>query len=154
MFTFRLLQVQSGIQQSIDNASRMMAVSLGNTANSGESDKDVNPDQEDPTLSGELSEAGLLAATIALAGVEVVNHDVPLEFIDGGAAGIYFSARIPKNSFSERSSASQMTGTLLISGRLRPASQAPTAFFPTRTSAPSSSWFICFAFRCRRISSP
>lgn len=90
IFTFRLLQVQSGIQQSIDNASRIMAVSLGNTANSGESDKDVNPDQEDPTISGELSEAGLLASTIALAGVEVINHDVPLEFIDGGAAGIYF----------------------------------------------------------------
>ncbi len=90
IFIFRVLQVQSGMQQSINTASRTMAVSLGNVANSGESNKDVNPDGEDPSVKGELSEAALLASTIALAGVEVANNHVPLEFIDGGAAGINF----------------------------------------------------------------
>ena len=117
MFTFRLLQVQSGIQQSIDNASRMMAVSLGNTANSGESDKDVNPEQEDPTLSGELSEAGLLAATIALAGVEVVNHDVPLEFIDGGAAGIYFLDSSAEGNYIDLTVSYKMTFPVGLLGK-------------------------------------
>ena len=90
IFIFRVLQVQSGMQQSIDYASRTMAVTLGNAANSGESNQDVDTSTEDPTVHGELSEAGLLASTIALAGVEVAKNKVPLEFIDGGAVGIYF----------------------------------------------------------------
>ena len=90
IFLFRLLQVQSGMQQYIDYASRTMAVTLGNVSNTGESDHDVNPDSEDPTVTGELSEAALLASTIGLAGYEVVQNDVPLGFIDGGAAGIDF----------------------------------------------------------------
>ena len=90
MFTFRLLQVQSGMQHSIDFASRTMAVTLGNVSNGGESDKDVDTSGEDSTISGELSEAALLASTIGMAAVEVANNKVPLEFIDGGAAGIDF----------------------------------------------------------------
>ena len=90
MFIFRVLQVQSGIQQSIDFASRTMAVTLGNVANTGESNEDVNPNEQDPSVSGELSEGGLIAGTIAVAGVEVVKNKVPLEFIDGGALGLNF----------------------------------------------------------------
>ncbi|WP_090167383.1 MULTISPECIES: TadE/TadG family type IV pilus assembly protein [unclassified Pseudobutyrivibrio] len=90
MFIFRMLQVQSGVQQSIDAASRRMAVTLGNMANNGESDKDVDASSEEPTLTGELSEAGLLIATISLAGVEIAEHKVPIEYIDGGVAGFDF----------------------------------------------------------------
>ncbi|SHJ17849.1 hypothetical protein SAMN02745725_01923 [Pseudobutyrivibrio xylanivorans DSM 14809] len=91
MFIFRMLQVQSGVQQSLDAASRRMAVTLGNMANEGESDKDVDTSNAEPTLRGELSEAGLLIATISMAGYEVVEHKVPIEYIDGGAAGLDFS---------------------------------------------------------------
>ncbi|MDC7278945.1 pilus assembly protein [Butyrivibrio fibrisolvens] len=91
MFIFRMLQVQSGVQQSLDTASRRMAVTLGNMANEGESDNDIDPATQEPTLTGELSEAGLLIATITMAGYEVVEHKVPIEYIDGGAAGFDFS---------------------------------------------------------------
>ena len=74
MFTFRVLQVQSGMQQSIDTASRTMAVSLGASTDSDETE----------------SNTGLLASTIALATAEIVKNSVPLEFIDGGVAGINF----------------------------------------------------------------
>ena len=95
MFTFRLMQVQSGIQQSIDNASRTMAVSLGNVSNTGESDKDVDTDQEETTVSGELSEAGLLASTIAMAGVEVVNGGVAgINFLQSSAQGNYIDLKV------------------------------------------------------------
>lgn len=90
ILTFRVLQVESGMQRSIDYASRTMAVSLGNVSNTGSSDKDVETENQDATLSGELSEAALLASTIALAGYEVAKNNVPLEFVDGGAAGINF----------------------------------------------------------------
>ncbi len=90
VFTFRLLQVQSGVQKSIDYASRTMAVTLGNMANSGESDKDVDTSSEDSTISGEVSEAVLLASTISLAGVEIAKNKVPIEFVDGGPIGFNF----------------------------------------------------------------
>lgn len=90
MFIFRLLQVQAGVQQSIDAASRTMAVTLGTMANYGESDKDVDSSEIEPTITGEISEAGLLVATIGMAGYEIVEHEVPIEFIDGGAAGFDF----------------------------------------------------------------
>lgn len=90
MFIFRVLQVQSGVQQSIDAASRTMAVTLGNVANKGESDKDVDTSEQDSTISGELSEAALLIATLSDAAVEIAKRDVPLEFVDGGALGFNF----------------------------------------------------------------
>ncbi len=90
MFMFRILQVESGMQQSIDVASRTMAVTLGNVSNEGESNNDVKQDDENPTVSGELSEAALLTATIGMAGVEIASHQVPLEFIDGGPVGLNF----------------------------------------------------------------
>jgi hypothetical protein len=67
-----------------------MAVTLGRVANEGRSDKDVDTSQQDPTIKGELSEAALMATTIALAGYEIADHKVPLEFIDGGVAGFDF----------------------------------------------------------------
>ncbi len=91
MFLFRLLEVQSGVQQSIDAASRTMAVSLGNLANDGKSDKDVDTNGNDPTIKGELSEAVLLASTIALSGVEIAEHNVPIQFVDGGVLGFNFT---------------------------------------------------------------
>ncbi len=91
MFIIRMLQVQSGVQQSLNNTSREMAVTLGNMANLGESDKDVDPSEQDPTVTGELSEAALLAATIAKAGYEMVQNKVPLEYVDGGAIGFDFT---------------------------------------------------------------
>lgn len=90
MYIFRMLQVQSGVQQSIDAASRRMAVTLGNMSNEGESDKDVDTASQDSTVIGELSEAGLLIATISLAGVEIAEHNVPIEYIDGGVGGFDF----------------------------------------------------------------
>ena len=90
LFIFRILQVQAGVQQSLDYTSRTMAVTLGNVANKGESDKDVDTSEQAPTLSGELSEAALMVATIAMAGYEMADNNVPIEFIDGGAAGFDF----------------------------------------------------------------
>ncbi len=89
MFFFRLLQVESGVQQSMNTASRTMAVTLGNFSNRGESDEDVNTDEE-PTIGGELSEAALLAGTIALTGVQMIDNNVPVEFVDGGPLGFNF----------------------------------------------------------------
>ena len=117
MFTFRLMQVQSGIQQSLDNASRTMAVSLGNVSNTGESNVDVNPEEEETTVSGELSEAGLLASTIALAGVEVAKHDVPIEFIDGGAAGINFLESSAKGNYIDLKVSYRMTFPVGLLGK-------------------------------------
>ena len=88
MFTFRLIQVESGMQKSLNTAARTMAVTLGNVAHKGESDVDVDTSEDEPSVKFELSEAGLEAATIALAGVEIYKNKVPLEFIDFGAAGI------------------------------------------------------------------
>jgi hypothetical protein len=68
IFTFRILQVEYGVQHSIDNACRTMAVTIGEDAH---------------------YEGGLLAATIAMSAAEIVKNDVPIEFIDGGAAGFY-----------------------------------------------------------------
>lgn len=90
MFTFRVLQVQSGVQKSINSASNIMAVTLGNLANQGESDKDVDTSGSEPTIKGELSEAALLASTIALSGGEIVKNKVPILYVDGGAAGFNF----------------------------------------------------------------
>ncbi len=90
LFIFRLLQVQSGVQQSIDNASRYMAVSLGEVANLGESNKDVDPDSKDPTIKGELSEAMLHAVTLGVCAGEIVKNNVPLLYVDGGTAGFNF----------------------------------------------------------------
>ena len=90
MFMFRLLQVQAGVQQSINIASRTMAVTLGSVANEGESDKDVEVNPDESTVSGELSEAALLASTIALCGVEIAKNDVPISFVDGGPVGFDF----------------------------------------------------------------
>ncbi|SFH75993.1 TadE-like protein [Pseudobutyrivibrio sp. OR37] len=90
MFTFRLLQVESGMQKSLDNASRTMAVTLGNVVNKGESEKDVDTTNDPPTIKGELSEGALEIATIGLAGVEVAKNKVPIEFIDFGPVGINF----------------------------------------------------------------
>ncbi|MCR4567846.1 MAG: pilus assembly protein [Pseudobutyrivibrio sp.] len=90
MFLFRVLQVEAGVQKSINHASRMMAVTLGNVANEGESDVDMEPNSQDPTINGELSEAALLASTIAYCGVEIGKNKVPLSFVDGGAIGFNF----------------------------------------------------------------
>ncbi len=70
MYTFRLLQVHSIVQQSINNASRTMAVTLGNIPNEGET--------------------VLLASTVAMAALELKEREVPLEFIDGGPLGFDF----------------------------------------------------------------
>ena len=90
MYTFRILQVHSIVQQSIDTASRTMAVTLGNISNQGESDKDIDLSEKEPTIKGELSETALLASTVAMAAVELKNRKVPLEFIDDGALGFDF----------------------------------------------------------------
>lgn len=88
MFTFRVLQVESGMQRAINNASRTMAVTLGNVANKGESDKDVDTTNDPPTVKGELSEGALEAATLGLVAVEVYKEKVPVGYIDLGIAGI------------------------------------------------------------------
>ncbi|QFJ54071.1 TadE/TadG family type IV pilus assembly protein [Pseudobutyrivibrio xylanivorans] len=90
LFMFRLLQVQSGVQQAIDYASRTMAITLGNMSNYGESDKDEDISGQEPTIGGEVSEAVLLASTIALSGVEIAKNEVPIGFVDGGALGFDF----------------------------------------------------------------
>ncbi len=90
MFLFRVLQVQSGVQHAIDISSRVMAVTLGDVSNKGKSDKDVEPSEEDKNITGEISEKGLLIATVAMAGVEIKKEKVPLEFIDGGPIGFNF----------------------------------------------------------------
>ncbi len=90
MFIFRVLQIQSGVQQSIDTASRTMAVTLGNVANSGDSDKDVDTSGQEPTLTGEISKEVLFGATLSKAALEIVERKVPIEFIDGGVAGFNF----------------------------------------------------------------
>jgi len=87
IFLFRLLQVQSGVQQSIDYSSRFMATTLGNISNDGESDKDKG---EDESFSGQLSEAGLISATVVLAGAKMEENKVPFEFVDGGVLGMNF----------------------------------------------------------------
>ena len=90
MYTFRILQVHSIVQQSIDTASRTMAVTLGNISNQGESDKDIDLSETEPTIKGELSETALLASTVAMAALELKERKVPLEFIDDGALGFNF----------------------------------------------------------------
>ncbi len=70
MYTFRVLQVHSIVQQSIDSASRTMAVTLGNVSDQGET--------------------VLLASTVAMAAIELKEREVPLEFIDGGPLGFDF----------------------------------------------------------------
>ncbi|SEA48353.1 hypothetical protein SAMN02910384_01606 [Pseudobutyrivibrio sp. ACV-2] len=90
MFIFRLLQVQSGVQQSINATSRTMSVALGNLANSGTSDTDVDTSDEEPTIEGLLSEGVLIGAAAAKTAVEMEDRHVPIEFIDGGAAGFSF----------------------------------------------------------------
>ncbi|MCR5196396.1 MAG: pilus assembly protein [Pseudobutyrivibrio sp.] len=90
MFIFRLLQVQAGVQQSINYASRTMAVTLGSIANGGESDKDVEIKPDEPTVSGEISEAALMASTIALCSVEISKNEAPISFVDGGVVGFNF----------------------------------------------------------------
>ena len=118
MFIFRVLQVQSGIQQSIDFASRTMAVTLGNVANEGESNQDVNPNEQDPTVRGELSEGGLIAGTIAVAGVEVVKNKVPLEFIDGGALGLNFLGSEAEGNYIDLKVSYTMTFPIGLLGNL------------------------------------
>ena len=90
MFIFRLFQVQSGVQQSIDMASRTMAVTLGNMSNEGESDRDVKSSSDNQTITGELSEAVLLASTIGLCGYEIGKRNVPIGYVDGGLMGFDF----------------------------------------------------------------
>lgn len=90
IFIFRVLQVQSGVQQSINVASRTMSVALGNLANAGTSDTDVDTRGTDPTLKGKLSEGALIGAVAAKTAVEMTERHVPIEFIDGGAAGFNF----------------------------------------------------------------
>ena len=99
MFLFRLFEVQSGVQHAIDTASRTMAVTLGNMANNGESDTDVDISEEDTTLDGELSEAGLLTATIAFSGVEIAKEKVPLMFVDGRALGFDFTSTTVEGNY-------------------------------------------------------
>jgi len=84
VFLFRVIQVQTGVQQAIDISSRTMAVTLGNVLNEGESDKDVEPSEQNPS-----SEA-LLVATIAMSEAEILEKSVPAEFVDGGYAGFNF----------------------------------------------------------------
>lgn len=90
MFIFRVLQVQSGVQQAINATSRTMSVALGNLANPGTSDADVEPDSVAPTISGKLSEGVLIGAAAAKTAVEMIDRKVPIELIDGGAAGFNF----------------------------------------------------------------
>lgn len=119
IFLFRLLQVESGMQQSIDFASRTMAVTLGNVSNTGESDKDVDPSSEDSTIKGELSEAALLASTIALAGYQVAENDVPLAFIDGGAAGINFLESTAEGNYIDLKVSYKMTFPVGLLGKFK-----------------------------------
>ncbi|WP_143008419.1 hypothetical protein [Pseudobutyrivibrio sp. YE44] len=86
-----------------------MAVTLGNVANSGESDKDVDTSEEDPTITGELSEAALMASTVALAGVEIVKNDVPIEFVDGGPIGFNFLSSSVEGNYIDLRVSYQMT---------------------------------------------
>ena len=88
MLSFRVLQVESGMQRAINNASRTMAVTLGSVANKGESDRDVDTTNDEPTITGELSEGALEFATLGLVGVEVYKQKVPVKYIDLGVAGI------------------------------------------------------------------
>ena len=119
IFLFRLLQVQSGMQQSIDYASRTMAVTLGNVSNTGESDKDVTPDSKEATIKGELSHAALLASTIGLAGYQVAQNNVPLEFIDGGAAGIDFLESSAEGNYIDLKVNYKMTFPVGLFGNLK-----------------------------------
>ena len=109
MFMFRILQVESGMQKSMNYASRTMAVTLGNMANEGEADKDINTDAQEPTIKGELSEGGLIAATVALAGYKVVENKVPLEFIDGGVTGINFLESTAQGNYIDLKASYTMT---------------------------------------------
>ena len=90
MFMFRLLQVESGVQRSIDRASRMMAVTLGNISNEGESDKDVEINPDDATLGSFLTSEGMKVAAIGYAQANISTNKVPTEFVDGGAFGFNF----------------------------------------------------------------
>lgn len=90
MFIFRLLQVQSGVQHSIDTASRMMAITLGNISNEGESDKDVEINPDDATLGSFLTSEGMKVAAIGYAQANISSNKVPVEFVDGGALGFNF----------------------------------------------------------------
>ena len=76
IFMFRILQVQSTVQHSIDMASRTMAVTLGNTAR----DED----------SMGMDDAALFAATIGLAEEQILTNDVPLSYVDGGILGFNY----------------------------------------------------------------
>ncbi len=75
IFIFRILQVQSGIQQSLDIASRTMAVTLG----------DHSQDEE---LSWD--DVLLIGGTIAYANEQILVNEVPLEYIDGGIIGLNY----------------------------------------------------------------
>lgn len=90
IFTFRVLQVQSGVQQGINQASRIMAVTLGNIANSGESDQDVDMSEEEVSIFSMVPKAGLYGATLALSEYEIAKTNLPSEFIDGGLFGINY----------------------------------------------------------------
>ena len=90
MFIFRVLQVQSGVQQSINATSRTLSVALGNLANEGDSDTEVDTSEAEPTIKGELSEGLLIGTAAAKTAVEMANRHVPIQFIDGGAAGFNF----------------------------------------------------------------
>lgn len=85
MFLFRVLQVETGVQQAIDISSRTMAVTLGNELNEGESDKDVEPGENNT-----LSDEALLGLAIGMSEAEILSKSVPVEFVDGGNAGFNF----------------------------------------------------------------
>lgn len=90
IFIFRVLQVEGGVQRSIDNASRTMAITLGNVSNEGESDKDVEINPDDATLGSFLTGEGMKIGTIALAQANITENRVPVEFVDGGLIGFNF----------------------------------------------------------------
>ena len=89
MFIFRLLQVQSVVQQSLNEASRTMAVTLGNIQDQGDE--------------------ALLIATVAYAGLELKERNVPLEFIDGGPIGFDFLESSAKGNYIDLKVSYRMT---------------------------------------------
>ena len=71
IFLMRILEVQSGVQRAIDEASRSMAVGC--------------------TSEDESGAVGLMASTIAYANVLIKTDNVPTSYVNGGMAGIDYS---------------------------------------------------------------
>lgn len=74
VFTFRVLEVESGIQNAINSASRQAAVALSCS------------DEEEEILNDEQ----LIASAIAYADILIEKNKVPLNFVRGGLIGLNY----------------------------------------------------------------